>query len=84
MTLLHLKMELRTKQQKQTCQCFYLQQQNKRLEQGIRDMYKGAMVYMTNRRPGSGRLHNAGAAKSQSLPSGLRQEFTFAYQWQKY
>ena len=37
-------------------------------------------MYMTNRRAGSGNLHNAGAAKSEMVvgtPAGI----TFAYQW---
>ena len=47
---------------------------------GFQGMYKGCQMYMTNRRPGSGNLHNAGAAKSEMVlgtPAGI----TFAYQW---
>ena len=51
------------------------------LRAGFQGMYKNCMMYMTNRRPGSGNLHNAGATKSEMVlgtPAGI----TFAWQWQ--
>ena len=48
---------------------------------GYQGQYKGCQMYMTNRRPGSGNLHNAGATKSE-IAAGTPAAITFAYQWQ--
>ena len=47
---------------------------------GYVGQYKGAQVYMTNRRPGSGNLHNAGATKSEMV-MGTPEAIVFAWQW---